>query len=179
MKLDSKARKYASAVFSVAEASGAVEEVYTSLKLVNKLVKEDPAFRVFLLSKRISGKQKAEVVATALGTQCHGIVSSLIGLVDVGNLVRLIQDIEQAFSPLYMSAMNLVYVTAHVAETVTEEWQDALKQTLEKILGKSADLKTEVDPSLLGGIKLRIGNLFLDASIKNGMKSLRQDLLET
>lgn len=179
MKLDSKVRKYASVLFNVAEPADAVEEVYTSLIFLNKRVKEDPTFRAFLLSKRVTGKQKQEVVAAALGTKCHEIVSGLLGIVEVGNLVRLLRDVEQAYKPLYLSAMNLVYVTAHVAETVSEEWQEALKQSLEKVLGKTTEIKTKVDPNLLGGIKLRIGNIFLDASLKSGMNSLRQSLLET
>ena len=53
-----------------------------------------------------------------------------------------------------------------------------LQKTLEESIGKDTELDLKVDPSLLGGIKLRIENTYLDASIKAKMDNLRRDLLQ-
>ena len=53
-----------------------------------------------------------------------------------------------------------------------------LQKQIEKIIGKKTELTALTDPSLLGGVKLRIDNIFLDASIKSKMENLRKDLLQ-
>ena len=55
---------------------------------------------------------------------------------------------------------------------------EGLKESLESSLGKSMELSVEVDPNLIGGIKLRVGNKFMDASIQNQLESMRQSLLK-
>ena len=53
-----------------------------------------------------------------------------------------------------------------------------IKTSLESALGMSTELNVKVDPSLIGGIKLRVGNKFMDASIQNQLDKMRQSLLE-
>ena len=55
---------------------------------------------------------------------------------------------------------------------------ESLKLSLDEILGKKTKLSIEVDPSLIGGIKLRVDNTFLDASIYNQLQTLRTELLQ-
>jgi F-type H+-transporting ATPase subunit delta len=69
-------------------------------------------------------------------------------------------------------------VTAHVADELSVDEVADLQKTLEKSIGKNTELDLIVDPSLLGGIKLRIDNTYLDASIRAKMDNLRRDLLQ-
>ena len=55
---------------------------------------------------------------------------------------------------------------------------ESLRSSLSEMLGKETDLSIDIDPSLIGGIKLRIDNTFLDASIQNQLQSLRSKLLQ-
>ena len=55
---------------------------------------------------------------------------------------------------------------------------ESLRSSLNDLLGKETDLAINIDPSLIGGIKLRIDNTFLDASIQNQLQSLRSKLLQ-
>jgi F-type H+-transporting ATPase subunit delta len=69
-------------------------------------------------------------------------------------------------------------VIAHVSNKLSESESQELKQSLESALGKSMDLNIKVDPNLIGGIKLRVGNKFMDASIQNQLENMRQSLLK-
>jgi F-type H+-transporting ATPase subunit delta len=69
-------------------------------------------------------------------------------------------------------------VTAHVADELSVAEVADLQKTLEESIGKNTELDLIVDPSLLGGIKLRIDNTYLDASIRAKMDNLRRDLLQ-
>ena len=62
---------------------------------------------------------------------------------------------------------------------MNDEQIESFKASLDEILGKKTKLSIEVDPSLIGGIKLRVNNTFLDASIYNKLQALRTELLQT
>jgi F-type H+-transporting ATPase subunit delta len=61
---------------------------------------------------------------------------------------------------------------------LSDEEAAVLKSSLETALGKTTELNVNVDPNLIGGIKLRVGNKFLDASIQNQLDNMRLSLLE-
>ena len=61
---------------------------------------------------------------------------------------------------------------------MSDEQLDSFKASLDETLGKKTKLSIEVEPSLIGGIKLRIENTFLDASIQNQLQTLRTELLQ-
>ena len=79
---------------------------------------------------------------------------------------------------MVIDELNIVPVTAYVADELSIIEVADLQKTLEKSIGKDTELDLIVDPSLLGGIKLRIENTYLDASIKTKMDNLRRDLLQ-
>ena len=178
MKLDSKAKQYAEALFNVSTHSGSEKAVRSSLKMVNSAIKASPEFRAFLFSKRITEAQKATAVKEALGMECHPIVSEFIGLVTDQNLVQLFSLIEKSYIKIFEQKLNYLNVTAHVSSELSENESKELKESLESALGKSMDLSVKVDPNLIGGIKLRVGNKFMDASIQNQLENMRQSLLK-
>ena len=178
MKLDSKAKQYAEALFNVSTQSGSEKAVRNSLKMVNSAIKASPEFRAFLFSKRITEAQKATAVKEALGMECHPIVSEFIGLVTDQNLVQLFSLIEKSYIKIFDHKLNYLFVIAHVSSELSDRESEELKESLESALGKSMDLSVKVDPNLIGGIKLRVGNKFMDASIQNQLENMRQSLLK-
>ena len=178
MKLESKAKQYTDALFNLAEKSKCEKEVKDSIVLVNSVIKESSEFRAFLLSKRISASDKTKVVQEGFGKKCHPIVCELIGIASEENLIKLFQLIEKLYFMKYADVMNYVKVTAHVSDDLDQEQQTELKSSLDSILGKTSELNVQTNPDLLGGIKLRIGNKFLDASIQNHLDKMRQTLLD-
>ena len=102
----------------------------------------------------------------------------MIGIASEENLIKLFQLIEKLYSMKYADVMNYVKVTAHVSDDLDQEQQTELKSSLDSILGKTSELNVQTNPDLLGGIKLRIGNKFLDASIQNHLDKMRQSLLD-
>ena len=76
------------------------------------------------------------------------------------------------------SSKNIVSVECAVATELDESENVALKSSLRSALGKNIDLSLKVDESLVGGIRLRIENTFLDATIQNQLNRLKQELLQ-
>ena len=80
---------------------------------------------------------------------------------------------------MFIKKSNIIEIKGTVARKMNDEQIESFKASLDEVLGKKTKLYIEVDPSLIGGIKLRIDNTFLDASIHNQLQTLRTELLQT
>ena len=129
--------------------------VHTSLQQLDNLIKKDARFRSLLQSKRISNDKRTEILREVLASSCHTIAIEFLGLIAEEKSVQLIRQ-----------EMD----TADI---------DSLQQNIQRAMNKKADLKIEVDGQLLGGIKLRIENTFLDASLKSKLNRLQTELLQS
>jgi len=77
-----------------------------------------------------------------------------------------------------MIVKNKLSVHAIVADELDAQNISKMKEDLDNVLNKDTDLTLEVDASIIGGIKLRIENRFIDASIKNQINNLKVDLMK-
>ena len=73
---------------------------------------------------------------------------------------------------------NIIYVKATVAEVLKKDEISKLSLTLKSVLGEEIKLKVEVDTRIIGGIKLRVEDVFLDGSINSQLQGLRNKLLQ-
>ena len=178
MKRRSNSKNMAAALLVVARKIDAVDEVQRSIKLLLELLKKDAQFRAFMQSKRFTTEQKTEVIRFGLKGACHPILQELL-IIEIGeNPTILLRDLSYFFNAMVIDELNIVPVTAYVADELSVVEVADLQKILEKSIGKDTELDLIVDPSLLGGIKLRIENTYLDASIKTKMDNLRRDLLQ-
>ena len=178
MKRRSNIKNLAAALLVVAKEIDAVDEVQRSIKLVIKLLKKDAQFRAFMQSKRFTIEQKTEVIKFGLQDVCNPLIQELLIIEIDQNPTILMRNLSYFFDAMVKDELNIVPVEAHVADELSVDELAYLQKTLEESIGKDTELDLKIDPNLLGGIKLRIENTFLDASIKNKMDNLRRELLQ-
>ncbi|MCH7955422.1 MAG: ATP synthase F1 subunit delta, partial [Candidatus Marinimicrobia bacterium] len=89
----------------------------------------------------------------------------------------LIPDISDSYNLKAMESKNQLFVTAVTHEKLSEELTANVKKALEKSFDKDVIIESTVDPSIIGGIKLRIGNTVIDGSVRGSLTRLRQTLL--
>ena len=178
MKRRSNIKNLAAALLVVAKEIDAVYEVQRSIKLVLELLKKDAQFRAFMHSKRFTIEQKTEVIKFGLQDVCNPLIQELLIIEIDQNPTILMRNLSYFFDAMVKDELNIVPVEAHVADELSVDELAYLQKTLEESIGKDTELDLKIDPNLLGGIKLRIENTFLDASIKNKMDNLRRELLQ-
>ena len=178
MKRRSNIKNLAAALLVVAKEIDAVDEVQRSIKLVLELLKKDAQFRAFMQSKRFTIEQKTEVIKFGLQDVCNPLIQELLIIESDQNPTILMRDLSYIFDAMVKDELNIVPVEAHVADELSVDELAYLQKTLEETIGKDTELDLKIDPNLLGGIKLRIENTYLDASIKNKMDNLRRELLQ-
>ena len=173
------AKHFAIALYSISEQNGVLDSVHRSLNKVIGLVKTESQFRAFVQSKRIQGDQKATILNTVMGEEGHPLVAELLSHLKGSQATTILRDVADLFNHRYKAGRNIVIVKGTLADKISEEEKSSLKSSLDQILGKDTDLSLDVDESLIGGIRLRIENRFLDATVQNQMQTLRSELLQS
>ena len=178
MKPNLSPKDLATALFNVSEQNNILEQVKSAIVFLNDIVANNGQFRMFIQSKKIEGGQKTEILNSILGESGHPLVNEMVSYLHGSKAPKDLKDISNFFDLMYRKGNNVLQVKGIVAQEISESQIQSLKASLDALLGKQTELSLEVDPTLIGGIKLRIENTFLDASIQNQLQTLRTELLQ-
>ena len=179
MKRNLNSKVIATGLFNVADQNDDLDKVRDGLRTLNHIVLESGQFRALVQSKKIKGKLKVEILDSVLGKLSHPLVNEVASYLQGSSAANDLKEISTFFESIYGKNSNNIEVKGIVANKMSDQEIESFKASLDEILGKNTKLSIEIDPSLIGGIKLRIDNTFLDASIHNQLQTLRTELLQT
>ena len=179
MKHNLNPKVIATGLFNIADQHDDLHKVRDALRNLNNIVTDSSQFRVLIQSKKIKGKLKVEILNSVLGKLSHPLVNEVVSYLKGSSAANELKEISTFFDSMYGKKSNTIEVKGIVASKMSDEQIESFKTSLDETLGKKTKLSIEVDPSLIGGIKLRIDNTFLDASIHNQLQTLRTELLQT
>tara|TARA_B100001248_G_scaffold200813_1_gene155030 strand:+ start:423 stop:962 length:540 start_codon:yes stop_codon:yes gene_type:complete len=179
MKHNLNPKVIAKGLFFVADKNDELEKVRDALRMLNNIVIESGQFRALVQSKKIKGKLKVKILNSVLGKLSHPLVNETVSYLRGSGAVNDFKEISTLFDSMYVKKSNTIEIKGIVARRMNDEQIESFKASLDKILDRKTKLSIEVDPSLIGGIKLRVDNTFLDASIYNKLQTLRTELLQT
>jgi len=179
MKRNLNSKFIATGLFNVADQNDDLDKVRDGLRTLNHIVLDSGQFRALVQSKKIKGKLKVEILNSVLGKLSHPLVNEVVSYLKGSSAANELKEISTFFDSMYGKKSNTIEVKGTVASKMSDQQIESFKTSLDEIFGKKTKLSIEVDPSLIGGIKLRIDNTFLDASIHNQLQTLRTELLQT
>ncbi len=168
-------RRYADALLDVCAEENCLEEVYSQYRLLYEQLRMDREFERLLLENILSSEEKKDLVEKVLPEGNPYLVSFLKTLADRGRMEEA-EEMFRAFEEGYKEKNNILEAEAVTAVEMTEEQIEDVKKALGEKYGKTIVLKTSVDPSILGGMVLYIGNTMLDASVKAKFEDLKKQL---
>ncbi|MCH7495583.1 MAG: ATP synthase F1 subunit delta [Candidatus Marinimicrobia bacterium] len=147
------------------------------MNLLKESYKVIPEFRSFLFSFKINNEQKIEALSNIFGDDFTALLSKFMKTLIENKRQDLIPDISNSYNLTAMESKNQLLVTAVTHEKLSDELTDSVKKALEKSFDKDVRIESTVDPSIIGGIKLRIGNTVIDGSVRGSLTRLRETLL--
>lgn len=174
---DSVAGRYASALFDLAKEAGSVPAIESDLAGLKQLIDGSADFRRVIESPVFTSDEQAQVVELVLAKAgIGGLTANFIKLIARNGRLAALPAIISAFRTL--AARDRGEVTAEVASAValSDDQIAALKQTLKASVGKDVALATKVDPSLIGGLVVKIGSRMVDSSLKTKLSNLKLTL---
>ena len=178
MKPNKLAKLYSNILFECAKEMSVLDEVRDSISKIDNLVRSNADLKSFFQSKRFLKEDKFKILDKVLGSSIHGLVLGIVSYLSGMQTNKTISLIKKYYCERYKTIRNQVSVQAIVSNDLSEKETKDLKEKLDKVLGKDADLNLKIDTSIIGGIKLRIENTFLDASLKSQIKNIKLDLMK-
>ena len=168
-------RRYAEALLDIAFEEKCEDEVYEQYKLFYQQMKEDKQFERLMTEKILSSEELKATVSKVFDGGNTYLISFLMTLID-RNRMDEVGEMFLDFERGYKEKKNILEAEAVTAIEMTEEQIEQVKKELGEKYGKTVVLKTSVDPSIIGGMVLYIGNEMLDASIKAKFEGLKKQL---
>lgn len=168
------ARPYASALFDLAESENQLASVETSLSDVSRLIGESADFARFLRSPVITADTKAQALDALLGkAQTNPLVGNFLRLVAKNGRLFALDAIIVGFRELAAKARGEITADVTSAAPLSAEQVSALADTLKAKVGKTVTLNQFVDPSLIGGLQVKVGSQMIDSSIKTKLAAMK------
>jgi F-type H+-transporting ATPase subunit delta len=176
---DALANVYARSLFELAMDAGGTDklmEVADELEQICELARKDKKINLFLSSPVVDVKARGKALSAIFTNRITDLVLRfLLVLNNKGRLDRL-ESIETAFDQLVQEAFGRIEVDVITPVAIDAELIAAIKEKISTVLGKEPVLHPYVDESLLGGIKLRIGDQLIDGSVQTRLRKLSEEL---
>lgn len=170
---DPIARVYAGALVELGREQKALGQIYDDLRAVRELYDHDAYFRQFFTSPRIDRAVKWKAVRAAFeGRVCRPVLGTLAVLVDRGR-ESAFDNLVAQFERYKDEAENRIHAQVTVAAPLVAEAKRDLLARLERASGKNVDLHERVDPAVLGGASIRIGDRVIDRTLRTRIAALR------
>jgi len=171
------ARRYAKAVFDLAEQDGAVDEWSSRLAKVRDLF-DDPHVAAVLRNPTIPTERREELIAAAPRVLDDEATNLARLLVESGRIGEA-SAIEEEFQRLADDAAGRITATVTTAIALERTDRDRVQRELSKRLSKEVRLTVVVDPRIIGGLKLQYGDRVVDATVATRLQQLRRRLAAT
>jgi F-type H+-transporting ATPase subunit delta len=168
------ARPYASALFDLAQGENQLAQVETGLSDISRLIGESDDFSRYLRSPVISGDVKASALDAILSkAKVNPLVANFLRLVARNGRLFALDAIIAVFRELAAAARGEATADVTSAAPLTDAQAKSLAETLKAKLGKTVTLNQFVDPSLIGGLQVKVGSQMIDSSLKTKLAAMK------
>lgn len=172
--MSDRADAYATAIFEVARAEGVLEKVENELFSLSHVLETSDALRSTLTDQALPTERRQAVVEDLLGPKAHPLTTALVSFVVAAGRARELPDVIASVVERAASARKHVVAEVRSAIPLDADQQRRLAEALSAGLGKQVDVKVVVDPSVLGGISARVGDLVIDGTVRHRLEQLKE-----
>lgn len=173
------AGRYATALFELAVEAKALEKVEADLSRFNEALDAVEDLQRLVKSPMFSAEEQGRALAAVLDEmKIEGLTKNFLLLVSKNRRLFAAPDMIRAFRAMLAEHRGEMSATVTAASKLTEAQVTALKQALKAALGKDVMLDQLVDPSLVGGLMVKVGSRMIDTSIRTKLTSLRHAMKE-
>jgi F-type H+-transporting ATPase subunit delta len=173
------ARRFAEALISAAEKDGAVDPVLDELDEIQRdVLKAFPRFAQLLASRRVSAPRKDKVLVDVFENRASSLVTRFLRVLNRHDRLDMLQVVVREARAAWERRNRRIPIEVRSAVPLDENQLQALRDRLSKLTGANPILKVSIDPDLIAGLVVQVGDLRYDASAKSRLAQLRQRLIE-
>jgi F-type H+-transporting ATPase subunit delta len=171
------ARNYAETLLELARRANDLEGWGKMIMDVAAALEADESLRIFLETPRISAEAKNEILAKAFQDRMPRLFVRFLQTVVKNRRQRLIPEIAEEYRDLLDAVQGRVHAQVTVAREAGEADSKMIAKELSRVLGKTVIPHLTVNPAILGGLVVRVGDEVMDGSVRRRLSKLRNTLV--
>ncbi len=166
---------YAKALIGAAKAAGVLDVVVDQLSsLIREVLSKNSTFEFALSSPKVSNEQRFELLDRVFSGRIDATLLRFLKVLCRRGRLGFLRSIEQAATRMRDEAAGRLRVTVVTASALSAEQRSNLQSTLSTAFKKEVSIHSEVDPSILGGLVIRVGDTLYDGSVDGKLTQLRK-----
>ena len=171
-------RRYALALYEIAEGKGKVKEYLDELEQVVNAINKDTEFLKIMEYPEISTADKKKMFTEIFkGKINEDIFSFLLVLIEKGRIDQLNEKFKE-MKDIYLEKHNTVVAKVKTVIPLQESEKKNLKQKLEKKFNKKVLIEDEIDPNIIGGVYIDVNNGVIDGTIRSKLSEMKKIMLK-
>jgi F-type H+-transporting ATPase subunit delta len=175
--MEAIAEVYARSLFEVAKEHDVLDRVHDELGEFADTLADNRDLQVFLFSPYFSSEEKRDGVRKIVTDADERTVNFLELLAERHRMPALFR-IRREFDALWADENKLLPVTVTSAVELDEGVVDEIGKRIQEQTGRKVELSSNVDPDVLGGLRLQVGNMVLDGTVRNRLERLRKEVMK-
>lgn len=173
------ARRYAKALFAIAEEKKIMDRLAAELSEFGQMAASMPDLSEFLAHPLIPSEQKLGVVKKIVPSiEQEPLLKNFLSLLVEKDRLGLLSFIAREFTRLFKKRSNIVEALVTTVFPLSPQEEAELVKALSEMTGKTVEISIRTDPGILGGLRIQIGDTVIDDSIITHLKEIRKDLIE-
>jgi F-type H+-transporting ATPase subunit delta len=170
------ARRYAQALFTTALRHDVVRAVEDDLDGIVRLLDTDRSFRDFIMAPYTSRDEKIRIAERLFSDRVTALTMQVLRVMLEKRRESELPFVREEYIRLRRDEANILYAKVTSAEAIDADQRIALVAKLESTLGKTVEAEFEIDPTLIGGVKVAYENNVMDGTVKGALQKLRERL---
>lgn len=167
------ASRYAKSLIELANERNVLEQINADMQLFSQVVSQNRDFQLLMRNPIVKSDKKLAVINGVFKGKVQDLTLSFFNIVARKNRESLLEHIALAVQEQYRTIQGIQSAEVISAVPLNPSLRDELGQRLVAETGKRIELIERVDPSLIGGFVLRVGDKQIDSSVKNSLRKLR------
>ena len=171
--------RYATALFELARDEKSIDAVKADLDKFNAMLADSADLTRLVRSPVFSADMQSRALAAVLDQAAiSGISAKFLKVLTANRRLFAVSDVIRAFRALVAKFRGEATADVTVAETLCDRNLDALKTALKSVTGKDVALNVNVDPSIIGGLVVKLGSRMVDSSLRTKLNSIKHAMKE-
>ena len=169
-------RVYAAALYDSAQRAGQLADVLADIESIRALLAAAPRLDMFLKAATINTAEKLKLIEPALAGSINALTLSVLRAMARRDRLDMLREFTVAFDVVQRERNNRLSIDIISTQPLPPDEQQRIAEVAGRSLGRQIDLTASVDASLLGGVQLKIGDMFIDGSVKRRLRAMKSQL---
>jgi F-type H+-transporting ATPase subunit delta len=171
--------RYATALFELARDEKSIDAVKADLDKFDAMLNDSADLKRLVRSPVFAAETQAKAISAVLEKAgINGISANFLKVLTANRRLFAVADVIRAFRALVAKFKGEATADVTVAEALNDKNLDALKAALKSVTGKDVALNVKVDPSIIGGLVVKLGSRMVDSSLRTKLNSIKHAMKE-